>query len=253
MNIQDNWITFVFHTNWDNASFTIWNNITGTPVEVGYAKDEGWYQITKPTSTGAHVYYILINGTHDGADSTSQVCNPALTNDAWKWRTFTLTINPVTFSITDVTIWQNNDTIILSGQFFVPNVTITYTVDEGGSNIASGTLVLSASGEWNSITWTKVNMTTLQTLNLTMTSDSSSISVHFYSLVLTGQVVYNAAVLYEGDTFIDGNVEDELSLMIVGLIITSVAIPVAIGFGFALRALQKRKKEKRIASNDIYR
>ena len=247
---HDNWITFIFHTNWDNATFTIWDNITGTPTEVGFSSSEGAYQIAKPTTVGTHHYFVLINGTHSGSDSTSQTCNTALTSDSWKWVEFKFTVNPITFLITDLLVWQTNDTMVVQGYFLTPNTTITWVLKEAGVQTGSGTLTLVASGEYNYVKWTKADATISSNFTLALTADGSTLTIYGYSVVITnGQIVYSSGILQQGDIYYVSNPEEEafdVVILIIGIVVASVAI----GLGFGINETRKRRPRKRDKSND---
>ena len=66
-------VYFSLTTNWGNATFTMWDNITDTPVFVDFWAYEGMFQITKSLTVGTHRLILLINGTHGGSDQTGQI------------------------------------------------------------------------------------------------------------------------------------------------------------------------------------
>ena len=254
MDVQDSWITFYFHTNWNNATFSIWDNITGTPVEVGYSSTEGWYQIAKPTVTGTHHYYILVNGTHSGATSAGQTCDTSLTSDSWKWREYKFVVNPVMFSIDDLTFQQNNDTIIVSGWFSTPNTTLTWVLKEDGIQTSAGTLQLVASGEYSSVRWTKTDSTLAGNFTLTISADGSDIIINGYSFVIDSSSFIGGSFYKEGDTYYQTAPSDDVAWVVALAIVAVILIPVAIGLGFGIRETMKRRNPKRDKSNDgLYR
>lgn len=247
--LTDNWVTFSVITAKGDCPFTIWDN--GTVV--GYSPNDGTYQVAKPTNTGLHVYDILVNNSHSGATYTGQTWNTSLLDDSWKWFQVKLTINPVIFSISLLTIQQNNDTVILSGWFLTPNTTLTWTLQEDGVPTRSGTLVLTASGEYNSLMWTKANPAVFGTFTLTITADGSSIVIHGYSIVMTKETFIGGSFFQEGDEYYQV-IETESSefLFVFALIIVSIMIPVAIGLGWGMKKTQKNNKSKD-KSTDITR
>jgi hypothetical protein len=234
MDVQDDWITFVIHSNWGNSTFTIADNMTGSFDEVGYSSSEGWYQIAKPTVVGVHWYWILVNGSHSGSTSSGQTLDPSLTSDSWVWLDFKFTVNPVTFSITSLIMMQNNESIIVQGFWHTPNTTLTWIAYEAGVLIDSGVLTLTASGEYNAIYWEKNEPTTFNNFTLAITADGSTINLHSYSYVLDSAtylttVSGSSLTINEGDNYFDDSisgipVEDMVTtvLAIVGLVFMSI-------------------------------
>jgi len=243
--VQDDYITLAFSTNYDDYSLTVFDN--GSIV--GYAQDgSSWYQIVKPTTSGLHVFDILLNGSHSGASYDGQTWDTSLTDNSWVWYQALVTINPVTFEIKDLIVMQNNDTVLVSGWFFVPVTTLTWTLYEDGSLTDSGTIVLSASGSYYTIMWTKTSPTVLGNFTLTITSGSSSIVIHGYSIVINSVTYYqtwNSSVLEQGNTYYQSSVDEVSFWSTMGLIIVSIFIPFAIGIGYVMRLLRDRRKKSK--------
>ena len=251
--LTDNWVTVGFQTNWNNATFFIWDNITGTPVFVG-SSYEGLYQFAKSGTVGLHKLIILVNGTHGTLDESSQVAGTVDT-DSWEYLEVQYTVNPVTFSIMELSIQQNNDTIIISGWFLTPNTTLTWVLIEDGVQTGTGTLQLTASGEYNSIRWTKVDYETAGNFTLTITADGSSVVIHGYRFIIY-DVSYSTGGFYqEGDTYyMVAPDSDDMAWVVALAIVGIIMIPVAIGLGFGINETRKRRRPKRDKSNDgLYR
>lgn len=207
ISFSDDWINVYYITNRANGTFYVWDNTT----LVG-GSNEGWYQIAKPTVNGLHNYTILINTTQGSIDSSSQTMDNSV-NDAWAWKTFQYTVNPITFSITNLIMMQNNESIIVQGFWHTPNTTLTWIAYEGNVEIDSGVLTLTASGEYNAIYWMKNEPTTFNNLTLSITADGSTINLHSYSYILdSATYIVNVAgspQIYEGDEYLDESITYE--------------------------------------------
>jgi hypothetical protein len=253
MDVQDNWITFNIHSNWGNSTFTIADNMTGSFVEVGYSDSEGWYQIAKPTVVGTHWYWILVNGSHSGSTSTGQTFNPTLTSDSWVWLDFKFTVNPVTFSITELIMLQNNESIIVQGFWHTPNTTLTWVAYEAAVQIDTGVLTLTASGEYNAIYWLKNEPTTFNNFTLAITADSSTINLHSYSYILDTAtylttVSGGGTVIIEGDNYFEESVfhENPPGFYITAETAATVAVTGIFIFFLAYMFVDRLLKKKRL-------
>jgi len=256
--LSDDYVTFGIYSNRRNSTFYIWDNITGTPSYIG-GSNEGWYQVPKSSTSGVHRLIILVNSTQGTVDSTSQVVG-TVTTTLWLYVTFSYTVNAVTLEMKNVIAIQNNETIMISGFFYVPNTTIIWTVYEAGVFVDSGILVLVASGEYNTILWTKSNGLVLQNFTLTITSGASSITIYGYSLVIDGSTYiqsWSVASLIEGDSFMapDGDAESVAFWNTMGIIIVSVLVPFSIGIAYTLNEFRhkKRRSKPRDKISDLYR
>ena len=254
MNIQDNWITFYFHTNWGNSTFYIWD---GDAIVGG--SEEGWYQVAKPTSTGLHNFTILVNGTQ-GTITEGEQNKDFSVSDSWVWRNFKFTVNPVTLSITDLLIQQNNESLILSGWIHTPSLSMTWEAFENGSSIDTGGFDIVASGDYYAIYWEKFETGLLQNFTLTLTAGESSLSVHGYSFVIGGASyvnTYSSSSLIEGDSLTniyEGDTTDTAFWFTMQTILLVLAIPVVMGIAY-FAALSRKSKKKRGSDrvNDILR
>jgi len=254
MNIQDNWITFYFHTNWGNATFYVWDgdNLIGGSLE-------GWYQVAKPTSTGLHNFTILVNGTQD-VIALGEQNKDFSSSDAWEWRNFKYTVNPVTLSITDLLVQQNNDSIILSGWFHTPELTMTWEAFEHEISVDTGSITVSASGDYYAIYWQKNTPLLLRNWTLIITADGSTLTIRGYSYVLDTASYLStstAGVFYEGDSItnvFEGDPTDTAFWFTMQTILLILAIPVIMGIAyFAAMAKKGRKKRGSDRINDIVR
>jgi hypothetical protein len=261
INIQDDWITVHFHTNWGNATFTIWDNSTGSFVEVGYSSSEGWYQFAKPTVIATHWYWILVNGSHSGSDSTSQSGDPTLTSDSWLWRNFKVTVNPITFSVTDPYVMQNNVSIIVGGTFNLPNTTVQYTVYEDGVITDTGALTIPASGSYYAVRWIKSSVGSTANWTLAMMSDSSNVTFYGWNYILDGNYyqtysasnVDNSETIYVIDEIDALAVRDAEMWQTIGIIGVIVAAVVVGGVGFKFGQKWNRRKRPRDRTMDAFR
>lgn len=235
--LTGNWVTFGVQTNYDDCSFTIWDN--GSLV--GYSQAQGLYQIPYSNVVGLHVFDILVNGSHSGEDETGQTWNTSLTHKTWEWRTFQYTVNPVQLVITELGFQQNNETIIVSGWFLTPNTTLTWTLKEDGIETGNGVLEIPASGSYNSILWSKTLTDVESNFTLTITADGSSVVINGYSFVIDNSAFIGGSFYKEGSTYYQ-IVPTEESLAVSGLIIAVIVVPVAIGLGYGMRGSKKKSK-----------
>ena len=248
-NVDGDWVTFAFQTNWNNATFYVWDNITGTPVYVG-GSAEGSYVMPYSNTVGLHNLIVLVNGSQGTVDSSAQVAGTTDTA-SWEYLQYRYTVNPVVFTITGLTFQQNNDTIIVSGWFLTPNTTLTWVLKESGVQTGTGVLQLTASGEFASIRWTKTVMGSETNFTLTITADGSSVIINGYSFVIDSSSFIGGSFYGEGDTYYQVVPTDE-SLAVIGLIIAVVMIPVAIGLGFGMKKYwPTRKRDK--TDDGLYR
>ena len=197
MDIQDAWITFVVHTNWDNASITIWDNGT----EVGFFAYEGWYQIAKPSVVGLHNYTMLINGSHFGSDSTFQYNDTTNTNDSWKFLILKYTVNPIELSFAQTIILQNNVSVMVTSRVYTAASSLDYTVYENGVYLDAGTISVSGSGSWITMIWDKSSITTTSNFSIVISDGTYNVTIVGYNIIVAGDtyMTNNASSFVEGD------------------------------------------------------
>jgi len=246
MDIQDNWITFYFHTNWNNATFYVWDgeDLIGGSLE-------GWYQVAKPTSVGLHNFTILVNGTQDVITLGEQNKDHSK-SDSWEWLNFKFTVNPVTLSITDLLVQQNNDSIILSGWIHTPSLSMTWEAFEDGISIDTGEFVIVASGDYYAIYWGKLEIELLTNFTLTITADGSEISVHGYSFVIDGATylsTHSSSAFFDGDEvqhIYEADNANTAFWFTMQTIILILAVPAIMGIAyFAALARKGRRRNRR--------
>ncbi len=145
--LSDDYVTFGIQTNWNNGSFYIWDNVTGTPVYQGGSL-EGWYQIPKSTVVGTHVLIVLVNGSQGTVNPASQIATGSSTA-AWEYLTFRYTVNPILIELSIYSISESSTKVLVSG---ICNLAVNYYV--WVSDVYQGTGSISASVSF-SITVTK--------------------------------------------------------------------------------------------------
>ena len=265
MDVQDDWITFIVQTNWNNATYTVWDNSTGSGVEVGYSSSEGWYQIAKPTVIATHWYWLLVNGTHSGSDSAGQTFDPTDTNDSWEWLNFKLTVNPVTFSITDPMVLQNNVSIIFQGIFYTADLTLDYTISEDGVQISTGILTIPESGSYYALRWDKSSASSVANWTVNLASGSDNITIYGFNFIIEGSAyntyTYSASnvdnskvVIYEPDDPIVAQANrDEEMWQAVTQLLQLVTLPIAFFIGVVLDRKFSSRRKRKDRPNDRYK
>ena len=230
--LTDDWVTVGFQINWNNGTFFIWDNITGTPVFIG-ASYMGLYQFAKSATIGAHNLIILVNGTHGTLSEGSQVAGTTDT-DSWEYLEFTYTVNPIIFSITDPFAMQNNETIIFSAMFYTGDLTIDYTIYEDGVGLTSGTLNIPSSGSYYVLKWDKSSSTSVANWTVVLQSSSTNITIFGYNYIVdSAEYTYNSSGYFQGDTvYMEADAAaraNEEMWNTLGLIILILFIPVVAG------------------------
>ena len=253
MDIQDNWITFYFHTNWNNATFYVWNadSMIGGSLE-------GWYQVPKPTTVGLHNFTILVNGTQSSIVADEQTKDFSV-SDSWEWINFKYTVNPVVFTITDIYVMQNNGSIIVGGIFSTSDLSIDYTVYEDGIYVADGTVNIPASGDYYVIRWDKSSETSVANWTLVMAS-GTNITIYGYNMQMeTAEYNYNSSGQWIEENYIVGESVEvavaratESMWDTVGLILILLIIPFVVGIAVKIDR-KKSRSGKRDKANDKFR
>jgi hypothetical protein len=261
MDIQDAWITFIVHTNWGNASFTVWDNDT----LVGHSATEGWYQIAKPSVVGLHNYTVLINGSHGAADTSSQIKDWS-TSDSWEWRNMKFTVNPVTLSVDEVMIQQNNETVVVTARVFTPVLSMSYWVYEASVLVDSGGFTVAESGSYFSVWWEKASAVSTANWSLTIGTGSSNVTVPGFNVVVDSAdyiTTNNASnyednrtteeieeqIIVEGD-FVQGDTPETAAFETLSMIVYAIALP---GVGAIFYFLGKGREKRRRVQPDVTR
>lgn len=229
--LNDNWVTIAFHTNWGNATVYVWDNTT----YIG-GSFEGWYQFAKSTTVGLHVITILVNGSQGTIDNTSQD-RTGSDGDNWVLRTYQYTVNPTTFAITEIEAAQNNESVIVMGIFHCTDLSIDYTIYEDGVAITTGTVTIPSSGSYYVIKWAKSSSTSTANWTLVMQSGSTNITVYGFNLRIDNSVYnYNSSGQWIDNTYVVGEAVEvavaratESAWSTLGLIVVLLILPFVAG------------------------
>ena len=195
VDVQDNWITFYYTTNYGNATLIIWDNDT----LVGYSQWEGAYQIAKPTVVGLHNYTLLYNATHTGAGYADQVKDFS-DSDLWLWQNWKYTVNPVQLSFDEVTFSQSNESVVITGRVWTSANHLHYTVYEASLGWTSGTISGVTSGSWLSWMWAKSSVTSTSNFTVAVTDGSYNVTFRGFYIRISGNswIIYGGSAV--GDT-----------------------------------------------------
>ena len=259
--LTDNWVIINIQTNWNNATFFVWDNVTGTPQLVG-ASYEGSYPFARSAVVGLHNLIVLVNGSHGTLVSTSQVAGTVDTN-SWEYLQFPYTVNPVAFSITDPYAMQNNVSIIFSALFYTSDLSLVYTIYEDNIWYQSGTVNIPSSGSFYVLRWDKSSVTSVANWTVVLRSSTTNITIYGYNFIIDSSnynYYYSSGGLREGDIYVIG--DSELSLNIraqdsmweaVGTLFLILTLPVVVGIAVKMDRARARPRGKRQKENDKHR
>ena len=254
--LTDNWVIINIQTNWNNATFFVWDNITGTPELIG-ASYEGSYPFARSSNIGLHNLIILVNGSHGTLVTTSQVAGTVDT-DAWEYLQFPYTVNPIAFSITDPYVMQNNASIVFGAIFYTGDLTLDYTIYEDGIGLTSGILSIPSSGSYYLVKWTKSSITSVANWTIVLQSSTTNITIYGYNLLIQNSLYYyDSSGYFEGDTIVMGESVEvaqfratESMWATVGTIMLIIALPVVAGIAVKTDRAKSKPRGKRSKAND---